>query len=193
MLLSYQVNALKIFYQERYTFQFEENVDGLVQFRFCGIMDCGTSNYGGEKYICVDEKESHLTITRGHRRTRYYENHCETWESVVANTGKDWGYQVDHPVKSRLKITCTQGNCELLTLALNDPHLSDSGTHVLGSYETGRDPLAYFKIRVFPASSVPAAADSQPVSDVVGAKTSTYRTVVDVFEIETGFSQKNTG
>uniref|UniRef100_A0A671Y9J9 Uncharacterized protein n=1 Tax=Sparus aurata TaxID=8175 RepID=A0A671Y9J9_SPAAU len=83
---------------------------------------------------------------------------CKSWDKVIANTGfHDWGYNPKHSLKRRLRIIkgsvtagCGDKECNPLYLTLTNPNVDDTGLYVLGSYQSGTDPLGHFQINVGP-------------------------------------------
>lgn len=70
-------------------------------------------------------------------------------------------------------------------------YVLDKNHYILGAYETGTDPLGYFMITVAPQQFSPTTNNTQLEYDGAVAESVTNLMVADIFEIDTGFTQKN--
>uniref|UniRef100_A0A3B4UKK7 Uncharacterized protein n=1 Tax=Seriola dumerili TaxID=41447 RepID=A0A3B4UKK7_SERDU len=165
----------------------------------CAVVKCQpeeASHQWSDKYLC-----------EYYGNTGYsYDRWCGKWDYVITNTGgADWGYRPQKassgadPLRVRMSLikgsqqpNCQKGGCNPLYLTLKRPQLSDTGIYVLGSLQTGSDPLGNLIITVSkkpmpnPTNVSITANLLEPV-----VKYLTNFTYESKLALETGYNDKN--
>lgn len=203
---------------ELLTLHFTEGQDGTAQFDLCSVVSCGGNevSYGWSiKYIC-ETGNPHAPRSGKHTGhslsviSSHSYNWCESWMSVILNTGRhDWGYKPrkassgQDPLQTRMSLIknnaesfCKPKHCNPLTLTLKRPQLSDTGVYVLGAYESGKDPLGQFIINVVKTATTTSQVQITNGTEPLVPQSVMYLTNLtyeDKVAIETGYMTEMSG
>ena len=188
------------------TFTFVEGVDKTAKFDLCSMITCVGRQVDYqrlERYICLTTNNYLSPLGHGITYSLQYDKWCQSWDNVIASTGTyDWGYYPKHNLKSRLSIIkgsivapCQNNECNPLYLTLLKPSPNDTGLYVLGSCQSGKDPLGHFQINVTKNATMSTSpTTASPGADFqVGPRVTYLRNVTyeSKLALETEYADKN--